>query len=37
MTGFEGTRKQAEKSFKEWFGISVKEYRRYSRKAALRI
>jgi len=27
MSGFEGTRKQAEKSFKEWFGISVKEYR----------
>lgn len=27
MTGFDGTRKQAEKSFKEWFGISVKQYR----------
>lgn len=27
ISGFEGTRKQAEKSFKEWFGVSVNQYR----------
>jgi foldase protein PrsA len=27
ISGFEGTRKQAEKSFKEWFGISVNQYK----------